>query len=157
MRNLSIVLLFAAAACGSSQSAETTPEAPAPAASEPAPEAETAPPAASAAEAAEHGAALYGAKCAGCHGDAGQGAKAPAVVGKDALPLAPRPGSKRTVQFKTALDVFDFVKTAMPGDAPGSLTDDEYRAIIAFDLKANGVDLTGKDVSDQTLAAIVLH
>ena len=54
-------------------------------------------------------------------------------------------------------NVFQFVKTAMPGDAPGSLTDDEYRAIIAFDLKANGVDLSGKDVSDETLAAINLH
>ncbi len=124
---------------------------------EPGPAPEEAPAAASAAEAAEKGAALYGAKCASCHGDAGQGAKAPAVVGKGALPLDPRPGSKRSGQFKTALDVFQYVKTAMPGDAPGSLTDEEYRAIIAFDLKANGVDLSGKDVSDETLAAIALH
>ena len=152
-------LVFALVACGSSQGADTTPAA----APGPAPESETASPeapapaAASAAEAAEQGATLYGAKCASCHGDAGQGGKAPAVVGKAALPLDPRPGSKRSGQFKTALDVFQFVKTAMPGDAPGSLTDDEYRAIVAFDLKANGVDLSGKDVSDETLAAINLH
>ncbi|HEU5057196.1 MAG TPA: c-type cytochrome [Kofleriaceae bacterium] len=112
---------------------------------------------ASAAEAAERGAALYGQKCASCHGDAGQGAKAPAVVGKGALPLDPRPGSKRGVQFRTALDVLQYVKARMPGDDPGSLSDEDARAIIAFDLKANGVDLTGKDLSDATLAAIALH
>lgn len=155
MRILSLAVILFAAACGASQSSDTTPAAPEPAA-EPAPSEPAAPPV-SAADAAERGATLYGAKCASCHGDAGQGAKAPAVVGKDALPLDPRSGSKRPGQFKTALDVFNYVKTSMPGDAPGSLTDDEYRAIIAFDLKANGVDLTGKDVSDQTLAAIALH
>ena len=157
MRNISLALILIAAACGSSQDATTTPAAAEPAAVPAAPAEPAAPAAGGALEAAERGATLYGASCAGCHGDAGQGAKAPAVVGKDALPLDPRSGSKRKGQFKTALDVFDYVKTAMPGDAPGSLTDDEYRAIIAFDLKANGVDLTGKDVSDETLAAIVLH
>lgn len=153
-------LLFVLAACGSSQSSDTTPAAPEPAAAPadaPA-DAPASPPAASAADEATRGATLYGEKCASCHGDAGQGGKkAPAVVGKDALPLDPRSGSKREGQFKTALDVFNYVKTKMPGDDPGSLTEDEYRAIVAFDLKANGVDLTGKDVSDDTLAAIALH
>ena len=153
-------LIFLLAACGSSQSSDTTPAAPEPAAAPadaPA-DAPASPPGASAADEATRGATLYGEKCASCHGDAGQGGKkAPAVVGKDALPLDPRSGSKREGQFKTALDVFNYVKTKMPGDDPGSLSDDEYRAIVAFDLKANGVDLTGKDVSDDTFAAIALH
>ena len=156
MRLLPFVLVTLVA-CGSSQGSDTTPAAAA------GPEAESAPPeapvpaAASAPEAAEQGATLYGAKCASCHGDAGQGGKAPAVVGKAALPLDPRPGSKRGGQFKTALDVFQFVKTAMPGDAPGSLTDDEYRAIIAFDLKANGVDLGAEPFTAERAATFVLH
>ena len=154
MRIISIGVLLFSMACGGAQ----TPDSPTPASAE-TPEAgeagEAAP--ASAAEAASQGATLYGAHCAGCHGDAGQGVKGPPVVGKDALPLDPRPDSKREGQFKTALDVFHYVKTNMPGNAPGSLKDDEYRAIIAFDLKANGVDLTGKDLSDDTLAAIALH
>ena len=61
------------------------------------------------------------------------------------------------MQFKTALDVLNYVRVNMPGDAPGTLKDDEYRAILAFDLKANGVDLAGKDVSDETLAGFTLH
>ena len=159
MRSLTLSLLLAAAACGASQSSDTTAAAPAeePAAA-PAPSEPAAPAIQNqASEAAERGATLYGAKCASCHGDAGQGKKAPALVGKDALPLDPRAGSKRGVQFKTALDVLHYVKAKMPGDDPGSLSDEDARAIVAFDLKANGVDLAGKDLSDDTLAAIALH
>jgi len=61
------------------------------------------------------------------------------------------------VQFHTAADVFGFVKANMPGDAPGSLSDEQYAAIMAFDLKANGVDLTGKTVDATTAPTIVLH
>ncbi len=160
MRIMSLAALLVAA-CGSSQSADTTPAAAPEPAAEPGaaePPAEPAGPTTSAADEANRGATLYGAKCASCHCDAGQGGKkAPPVVGKDALPLDPRSGSKRQGQFKTALDVFTYVKTKMPGDDPGSLSDEDARAIVAFDLKANGVDLTGKDVSDETLAAIALH
>src|SRR6185503_13312673 len=94
MRSLTLSLLLAAAACGASQSSDTTAAAPAeePAAA-PAPSEPAAPAIQNqASEAAERGATLYGAKCASCHGDAGQGKKAPALVGKDALPLDPRAG-----------------------------------------------------------------
>src|SRR5689334_16370773 len=35
----------------------------------------------------ERGKSLYGVNCAKCHGDSGEGKKAPALVGKTALPL----------------------------------------------------------------------
>jgi len=90
----------------------------------------------------ERGAALYGANCASCHGASGEGVgNAPAVVGDGVLPLDPPAGASRNVQFRTALDVFLWVKETMPGDDPGSLTDAEYVDILAFDLKANGVNL----------------
>jgi len=101
------------------------------------------------------GQALYTDHCASCHGASGEGnGKAPAVVGipKGALPLDPRPGSKRNVQFKTVADVAGWVKANMPPDAPGSLTDEQYFAILAFDLKANGLDL-GEHRLDATTAA----
>ena len=87
-------------------------------------------PAAAAAAQAERGGQLYGKHCATCHGDAGQGTKkAPPVVGKDALPLDPRPTQKvRKTQFRTAADVADFVVKNMPGNKPGSLSADEYFA-----------------------------
>src|SRR5438309_518443 len=96
------------------------------------------------------GGKLFGDHCATCHGSGGEGsAKAPPLVGKSALPLDPPPQARyRKGQFHTAADVFQFVKANMPPDAPGSLTDEEYWAILAFDLKANGVDSGGKKVDN---------
>jgi mono/diheme cytochrome c family protein len=106
----------------------------------------------------EQGKQLYVEHCAKCHGDAGQGVpdKGPPVVGKDAFPQQPRPGAKRTTEFKTAADVFAFASTTMPGDAPGTLTQDQYLAIFAFDLTANGIKLE-KPLDAAAAQAIVLH
>jgi len=110
-------------------------------------------------EQATRGAELYGKHCASCHGKSGEGTKkAPPVVGKEALPLDPRPTAKvRKEQFHTAQDVAKFVATKMPGDKPGSLTADQYYDILAFDLKANGVDVSKKKIDPTTAAEIKLH
>ena len=101
---------------------------------------------------------LFGAKCATCHGAHGNDGKAPPLVGPNALPLDPPATAKfRKTQFHTAKDVYDFVKANMPPDAAGTLSDDETAAIIAFDLKANGVDLGGKKVDATTASSFVLH
>lgn len=106
----------------------------------------------------ERGAALYGDNCASCHGDAGGGTDdAPAVVGAGALPLRAPADAKRQVEFATAGDVFRWVRVAMPGDAPGSLSDAEYAAILAFALQANGVDMTGVELDEARADTIRLH
>ena len=138
--------LFVIAACGGS--AKHEPEEPT----------GTAPAAMTNDQLVAQGGELYGKHCAKCHGDAGQGTdKAPAVVGADALPKDPRPGAKRDVPFSTAYDVGAWAMKHMPADKPGSLTNDEYLAIMAFDLKANGVDLGAEPLTLDGLKAIVLH
>ena len=90
------------------------------------------------------GQALYAQNCASCHGASGQGDKAPRVVGlKDgALPLDPPADRQvRKSQFVTVADVAQFVVANMPPKKAGSLTGEQYWAILAFDLHANGVDL----------------
>jgi cytochrome c len=90
------------------------------------------------------GQTLYGANCAGCHGDAGQGGKGPRVVGlaQGALPLDPPADRKfRKTRFVTVGDVADFVVANMPPGKGGSLPADQYWDILAFDLHANGIDL----------------
>jgi len=102
------------------------------------------------------GQTLYGQHCADCHGSSGQGTgDAPAVVGLDkgALPLDPPSNAKfRKSQFKTVADIADFVVKNMPPNKGGSLSSEEYLAILAFDLKANGIDLGDKKL-DLALAA----
>ena len=106
---------------------------------------------------AARGAELYGMHCAHCHGAQGQGTnKGPAVVGPDALPLHAEAGAERKVEFRTALDVFNWVKVAMPGDDAGSLSAEEYVAILAFDLKANGVKLD-RPLDAELAKELVLH
>jgi cytochrome c len=91
------------------------------------------------------GGQIYGQHCASCHGASGEGTdKAPRVVGlKDgALPLEPPPERKfRKTKFITVADVADFVAPNMPPGKGGSLAAEQYWAILAFDLKANGVEL----------------
>jgi cytochrome c len=112
---------------------------------------------------AERGGKLFGEHCAKCHGDQGQGVtegdkKAPPLVGPNALPLDPPAGAKyRKVQFHTARDVYDFAKANMPPGMGNSLPEQDYLDIVAFDLKANGVDLAGKTITPDTLSTIVLH
>ncbi|HUQ01875.1 MAG TPA: cytochrome c [Kofleriaceae bacterium] len=105
----------------------------------------------------ERGKTLYTDRCAGCHGAGGEGTdKGPPVVGPQAFPLDPRAGSERSVQFKTAADVFAWTTEHMPANDPGSLSQDEYLAIFAFDLTANGVKLE-QPLDGAAAAAIVLH
>jgi cytochrome c len=99
------------------------------------------------------GTEVYVDHCSSCHGKSGEGtADAPAVVGATALPLDPPSGAKfRKSKFVTVADVAKFVTENMPGDAPGSLSADDYYAVLAFDLHANGIDLDSK--LDAALAA----
>jgi cytochrome c len=108
----------------------------------------------------ERGAHLFAANCAKCHGDAGEGTDdAPPLVGKAALPLHPRPDQKmRTTDFRTALDVAKFATKQMPPKESlrAKLTPDDYWAILAFDLNANGIALKAP-LGPDNAETIVLH
>lgn len=136
-------------ACGGGTPPAESPEGAAPA--EPAPAEPPAP--ANFSEQVARGQTLYGAKCAGCHGDGGEGKAGggPPVVGLDkgALPLKAAAGSKRMTEFKTVADIADYVVKTMPPNAPGSLSAEDYYAILAFDLKANGIDLGDKKLDGE--------
>lgn len=87
---------------------------------------------------------VYAANCMACHGAdlggvAGTGAAA-LIGGRDSL-ASGKP--KKTVEsyWPYASTVFDFVKRAMPFWAPGSLSDDEVYAVVAYVLgEANILD-----------------
>ena len=127
-----VSMVFAVGACATTSSTPSSTAAPSAAAP------------ASFADQVAAGQTLYAQNCASCHGDAGQGGKAPRLVGlKDgALPLDPPADRKyRKGQFVTVADVANFAVANMPPNKAGTLTPDQYWAIVAFDVHANGIDL----------------
>jgi mono/diheme cytochrome c family protein len=105
----------------------------------------------------ESGRQVFAEQCASCHGDTGQGTDdGPSIAGKDALPLEPRPGAKRTVQFRSGADVYSFVAANMPADDPGTLTPEQYGAVVAFALSTNGIKLD-KPFDAAVASLIVVH
>ncbi|MBI2871690.1 MAG: cytochrome c [Chloroflexi bacterium] len=107
------------------------------------------------------GATIFAAKCASCHGDKGQGGlPATSEVLVDTRPWFergnPRPVGPRTIgnYWPFATTVFDYVRRAMPFDKPGSLTNDEVYAVVAWLLNQNKI-IGEKDVMNaQTLAKV---
>lgn len=117
------------------------------------------PPPADFAAQVELGKSLYGLQCASCHGVDGEGVKAPRVVGlkEGALPLDPPDDRKlRKGQFVTVADVGHFMVANMPPLKGGSLEHEQYLAILAFDLKANGLDVGPERLTMERAATIVI-
>ena len=114
------------------------------------------------------GAAVYAAKCAACHGAAGEGqvgaapagqAAAPKLVGRDpkeGFPFGQDPKLVKTVgnYWPYATTVFDYVRRAMPLSAPGSLTNDEVYAVVAFLLAQNEIIDKATVLDSATLVAV---
>ncbi len=92
----------------------------------------------------QQGEEVYTTRCAACHGADLQGVKeaggAPLIGGRGTLESD---SAKKTVEsyWPYASTLFDYTRRAMPFDAPGSLTDAEVYAVVAFILaEANIVD-----------------
>lgn len=108
------------------------------------------------------GATVYKAKCANCHGAAGEGVPPayPALVGRDPkaenFAFATDPKLTRTIgnYWPYATTVFDYVRRAMPHTQPGSLTDDEVYALTAWLLAANQVIPMNTTLDAKTLSAV---
>ncbi len=105
------------------------------------------------------GGEVYGANCAGCHGDSGQGTRrGPRLVGEGALPLYREQAKARTGAFHNAMDIALFATQNMPPDEEdrAEMAEADYWAVLAFALSANGVSLA-EPVSPENAASIVLH
>ena len=82
---------------------------------------------------------VYVAKCAACHGEGGRGKPADALVGGIGSLASDKPVKSVGSYWPYATTLFDYVRRAMPLDAPLSLTDDEVYAVSAYLLWLNGI------------------
>jgi cytochrome c len=90
----------------------------------------------------EQGRAIYADRCAACHGDHLQGVKETggvALIGGRGTLASPRPLKTVESYWPYATTLFDYVRRAMPFNAPGSLTDDEVYAVSAYILASGHV------------------
>lgn len=103
------------------------------------------------------GAKLFAEKCAMCHGDKLQGIKslgAPALAGgrgtlKDVPP-------KKTVEsyWPYSTTLFNYIKSAMPFTAPGTLTNDEVYALSAYILAQDHIVADGTVLDKASLPKV---
>lgn len=91
------------------------------------------------------GSLVFAGKCAACHGNKGQGGSAEELVG-GTRPLDSSDPDRTIGRFwPYATTLFDYIRHAMPADAPGSLSNDEVYAVTAWLLNAEG--LLGMDAT----------
>ena len=85
------------------------------------------------------GEAIYAQACAGCHGAKGEGKPADRLVGGFGTLATAKPVRTVGSYWPYATTLFDFVRRAMPFDAPQSLTADQVYAVSAYILYLNDI------------------
>src|SRR5262252_6802686 len=104
---------------------------------------------------AAKGAPIFAAKCAMCHGEGAKGTPAAAAL-VGGPPLTNGIETTKTIAnfwgYSTTL--FDFIRRAMPFQAPRSLSNDEVYALVAYLLAINKLIPEGEVVNAKTLPQV---
>ncbi|MEM5371142.1 cytochrome c [Paraburkholderia azotifigens] len=100
------------------------------------------------------GGKVFAAKCAACHGAKGEGQIGDQLAGGRGTLASASP--KRTVgsYWPYATTLFDYIRRAMPYNAPQSLSADEVYAVSAWILNQNGIVPDDARLDAHSLAAV---
>ncbi len=92
---------------------------------------------------------VFSQHCAKCHGSNLKGQSGPPLAGKK---------FKSNLEYSkmTAQQLFAFIKSQMPYDAPGSLSKDQYLQAMAYILSKNGYPQGSAPLSEKTLPNVKL-
>ncbi len=85
------------------------------------------------------GARVYAEKCQSCHGADGAGTPNDRLTGGIGSLTSGRPVKTVASFWPHATTLFDYVRRAMPIQAPQSLSDDEVYALVAYLLSVDGI------------------
>jgi len=110
---------------------------------------------------AKKGAELYVLACSACHGEKLEGNPAKGIGGDKLL------GGRGSLATKTpvktvesywpyATTLFDYIKRAMPFNAPGSLSDDDIYSIVAYILSEAKIIKPTETMDAKTLPAVTM-
>ena len=116
---------------------------------------------------AASGAPVYARQCAVCHGQSGEGGIADRLVGytpETTPPFGPRyeewRGDGPDVPYSVgnywpyATTLFDYIRRAMPSNAPGTLEADQVYGLVAWILAENGLIAADEAMNATTLPAV---
>jgi cytochrome c len=100
------------------------------------------------------GRTVFSEQCASCHGDSGEGAVGDRLVGGQGTLASPKPVRTVGSYWPYASTLFDYVRRAMPLNAPQSLSNEDVYAVSAYLLNLNGIVPDNAVLDAKSLAAI---
>jgi mono/diheme cytochrome c family protein len=102
------------------------------------------------------GAQIYALKCSSCHGPEAIGGSADPLVGEVGSLKSPYPEKTIKSYWPYATTLFDYIRRAMPIDAPFSLTPDEIYSLCAYILNKDDVILKDVELNEETLPRVTM-
>jgi cytochrome c len=101
-----------------------------------------------------HGHEVYDQQCAACHGAKGEGGIGDQLVGGQGTLATPKPVRTVGSYWPYAPTLFDYIRRAMPQNAPQSLSNEDVYAVSAYVLNLNGLVPADAVLDAKTLPAI---
>jgi mono/diheme cytochrome c family protein len=101
-----------------------------------------------------HGREVFDQQCASCHGAQGQGGLGDRLVGGQGTIATAKPIKTVGSFWPYAPTLFDYIRRAMPQNAPQSLGNDDVYAVSAYILHLNGLVPADATLDAKTLSAV---
>jgi S-disulfanyl-L-cysteine oxidoreductase SoxD len=101
-----------------------------------------------------HGREVFDQQCAACHGAKGEGGVGDRLVGGQGTIATAKPIKTVGSYWPYAPTLFDYIRRAMPQNAPQSLGNDDVYAVSAYILSLNGLLAADATLDAKSLAAI---
>jgi S-disulfanyl-L-cysteine oxidoreductase SoxD len=101
-----------------------------------------------------HGRDVFDQQCAACHGTKGEGGVGDQLVGGQGTIATPKPVRTVGSYWPYAPTLFDYIRRAMPLNAPQTLGNEDVYAVSAYILNLNGLVAADATLDAKALAAI---
>jgi cytochrome c len=101
-----------------------------------------------------HGHEIFDQQCAACHGEKGEGGVGDRLVGGQGTIATSKPIKTVGSYWPYAPTLFDYIRRAMPQNAPQSLSNDDVYAVCAYILNLNGLFPTNATLDAKSLSTI---
>jgi S-disulfanyl-L-cysteine oxidoreductase SoxD len=99
---------------------------------------------------------VYATRCAACHGTRGEGGPMDRLVGGTGSLNGAKPIKTVGSYWPHATTLFDYIRRAMPFNAPGTLTNDQVYAVTAYLLYLNGIVSQNAVMNARTLPSVAM-